>query len=81
VFYLALSLTNIGALLEGESWGFVLEMARLVSLSAACVTLIATGLTSWSIWVALGWFALSASWLWRITRGVSLLPPSPPALT
>jgi hypothetical protein len=67
VFYLALALTNIGGLLEGERWGFVLEQARLLSLVAATGTLLVVGSMP-RLWVAMAlvWFAGSAVWLWAI---------------
>jgi sterol desaturase/sphingolipid hydroxylase (fatty acid hydroxylase superfamily) len=70
VFYLALALTNIGGLLEGERWGFVLEQARLLSLVAATGTLLVVGSMP-RVWVAIAlvWFAGSAVWLWAIARG------------
>jgi alkylglycerol monooxygenase len=71
-FYLALSLTNIGGLLEGEGWAYVLELARLLSLSAAAATMLAQGSLGWVAGtLVLGWFALSALWL------RSLLAPPP----
>jgi hypothetical protein len=70
VFYLALALTNIGGLLEGERWGVVLEYARLLSLAAAAGTLLVVG-TMPRLWVGAGliWFVGSAGWLWAITDG------------
>ena len=67
VFYLALALTCIGGLLEGERWAFVLEQARLLSLAAAAGTLFITGPLP-RVWVGLAmvWFVGSAGWLWAI---------------
>jgi sterol desaturase/sphingolipid hydroxylase (fatty acid hydroxylase superfamily) len=63
-FYIVLSLTNLGGLLEGEGWGYVLEQARLLSLSAACVTLLARGtLPALPVALLVGWFLFSALWL------------------
>ena len=75
VFYLALALTNIGGLLEGERWGVVLEQARLLSLAAASATLLVLGSLP-RLWVgwALLYFVGSALWLWSIAG--SLLPHS-----
>ncbi len=74
VFYLALALTNIGGLIEGERWGYVLEQARLLSLAVACVTLlIVGGLPTFWVGAALAWFVYSTVWLWTITDNDSLL--------
>lgn len=63
-FYIVLSLTNLGGLLEGEGWGYVLEQVRLLSLSAACVTLLVQGtLPPIPVALVLGWFLVSAVWL------------------
>ncbi|MEO8453265.1 MAG: sterol desaturase family protein, partial [Gemmatimonadota bacterium] len=43
VFYLTLTLGNIGAILEGRSWAAVSEVARLTVLAVACGVLIALG--------------------------------------
>jgi sterol desaturase/sphingolipid hydroxylase (fatty acid hydroxylase superfamily) len=63
-FYVALALTNIGGLLEGERWAYVLEMARLVSLASASATLVVTRTVplAWSV-AALVLFVGSAVWL------------------
>ena len=64
VFYLALSLTNIGGLLEGERWSLLLEFARLLSLAAAGITLLlTTGVSRLPVIMALAWLAVSALWL------------------
>jgi alkylglycerol monooxygenase len=63
-FYIVLSLTNFGGLLEGEGWGYVLELARLLSLAAACLTLLVQGaLPPIPVALVLGWFLVSAVWL------------------
>lgn len=69
VFYLALALTNIGGLLEGENWAPVLEQARLLSLAVASATLLISGAIprGYSA-AALGWFLLSAVWLWTVSN-------------
>jgi sterol desaturase/sphingolipid hydroxylase (fatty acid hydroxylase superfamily) len=64
VFYLALSLTNIGGLLEGERWSLLLEFARILSLAAAGITLLlTTGVSRLPVVMALAWLAVSALWL------------------
>ena len=64
VFYLALSLTNIGGLLEGERWSLLLELARILSLSAAGITLLlTTGVSRAPVILALAWLVVSALWL------------------
>ena len=69
VFYIALALVNIGGLLEGEAWAYVMEQARLISLGAAAGTLLVLGNVSrLGAALALGWFALSAVWLWTASR-------------
>ncbi len=63
-FYIALTLTNIGGLLEGEEWGALLELGRLVSLGAASATLAVTGGVprGWAV-AGLGYCVLSGIWL------------------
>jgi alkylglycerol monooxygenase len=69
VFYLALSLTNVGGLLEGEPWSLVLEFTRILSLSTACATLLlASGVDRLPVVAALGWFLISALWLRSVRR-------------
>ncbi len=68
-FYVVLALTNIGGLLEGERWGYLLELARLISLAAAATTVLVTGRVPapWS-GAALVLFVVSALWL-RVVAG------------
>jgi alkylglycerol monooxygenase len=69
VFYLALSLTNVGGLLEGEPWSLVLELARILSLATACITLLLTsGVPRLPVAAALAWLAVSAVWLRAVNR-------------
>ena len=69
VFYLALSLTNVGGLLEGESWSIPLEAARVLSLSVASLTLLLTSdVPRLPVVLALSWFVLSALWLRAVFR-------------
>jgi sterol desaturase/sphingolipid hydroxylase (fatty acid hydroxylase superfamily) len=76
-FYIALSLANVGALLEGEAWGAILEYARLLSLGVASATLLVTGgVAPILAGGALLWFGGSALWL-RAVRP----PVSPPDAT
>jgi sterol desaturase/sphingolipid hydroxylase (fatty acid hydroxylase superfamily) len=76
VFYLALSLTNVGGLLEGERWSILLELARLLSLSAAGATLLLTSNVSRvPIVLALMWFLISALWLRRVAAQTNPTPP------
>lgn len=64
VFYLALSLTTIGGLLEGERWTLLLEFARILSLAAAGITvLVTTGVSRVPVILALAWLLISALWL------------------
>jgi alkylglycerol monooxygenase len=79
VFYIALSLTNIGGLLEGERWAFLLEQARLGSLIVACGTLLVRGtLPRAGVVAALAWFVISAAWVWLAARdSTSSLSRSP----
>ena len=72
MFYIALSLTIVGGLLEGESWSPVLEFGRIFSLATAGVTLLLTGdAPRPAVVLALVWLAVSALWLrsaWRSHR-------------
>ena len=73
-FHLALGLTAIGGLLEGESWGRVVEWARLASLLAVAVTLAAVSPAARGIAVgAAAWLVVSAAWLASATRRAPLV--------
>lgn len=66
-FYLTLSLTNLGGLIEGEEWAYFLEQARLLSLAATCGTLLVMDtLPALPVALLLGWFALSSGWLYLL---------------
>jgi len=63
-FYIALALTNIGGLLEGEEWAYVLELGRLISLASASGWLVVTGAVSrGGAGAGLVFFVGSALWL------------------
>ena len=66
-FYIALSLGNIGGVLEGRSWAGVSEAVRLVVLGGTALALLATGAgPAWLLWAA-ALFALgSLGWLIRV---------------
>ena len=65
----SLSFTNMGGLLEGEDWAYLLEQARLISLTAACGTLLATGaLPALPVALLFAWFALSSGWLYLLLK-------------
>ena len=46
-FYLALSLTNVGGVLEARRWAFASEQARLGALTVAFVVLALRGAPPW----------------------------------
>jgi sterol desaturase/sphingolipid hydroxylase (fatty acid hydroxylase superfamily) len=61
-FYVTVSLTAIGGVLERRRWAFPVEQARLVALAAACGWLGLTGrLPTWAAVVSVA--AAAASWL------------------
>ncbi len=71
-FYVVLTVTNIGGLLEGEAWARVLEQIRLFSLASACATLLVTGaLPRGPVALAFGGLLLCSLWL-------RALPTAPP---
>ena len=73
VFYLALSLTTIGGFLEGERWTLVLELARIISLAAAGLTLLLTnGISRVPVILALVWLLASALWLRSVAGRTAL---------
>ncbi|MBL0172704.1 MAG: sterol desaturase family protein [Gemmatimonadaceae bacterium] len=67
-FYVALTLTNVGGVLEGRRWALATEQARLLSLSAAAVAMRLLGMLD--AWMAASAFAIGAVsllvlWRWR----------------
>jgi len=63
-FYLALSLGNIGGVLEARSWAGVSEAVRLVVLGGAVVALWSTGGgPAWLLATTLSFAAISLAWL------------------
>jgi hypothetical protein len=68
-FYVILSITNIGGLLEGRAWAFTMELARQVTLAISAVTLGALHLVPATAAVAGGLFCVvSAAWVERQRR-------------
>jgi hypothetical protein len=64
VFYVIVTLGNVGAVFEGRAWAASSELARLGTLALACVVLAATGRGGSVILLAAAAFAmLSAVWI------------------
>lgn len=66
-FYVVLSITNIGGLLEGRGWAYAMELARQVTLAMTMVALAGLDLVP-ALWaaVAFGFFGASAGWVMRL---------------
>jgi sterol desaturase/sphingolipid hydroxylase (fatty acid hydroxylase superfamily) len=79
IFYLVLSLANIGGVLEGRSWAGVSEAVRLVVLAAALLLLLAGG--SGPVWLlgGLAFFAVG-SLFWLLRLRPLLRDPDPRAI-
>jgi sterol desaturase/sphingolipid hydroxylase (fatty acid hydroxylase superfamily) len=78
VFYLVLSLSNIGGLLEGQGWASVSELARLFALAAIAATLLASGRGEPVMLAGLVAFALaSTAWVIRLRPRLGRGGPSP----
>ena len=72
-FYVALSLTNVGGILEGRRWAFASEQARLGALgAAAAVMFIQRAVPLWSAAVALVICVVSAFALWSQRHAFTL---------
>lgn len=72
-FYVALSLTNVGGILEGRRWAFASEQARLGALGiAAAAMLVEQTVPWWSAALALIICALSAFVLWSQRHAFTL---------
>jgi sterol desaturase/sphingolipid hydroxylase (fatty acid hydroxylase superfamily) len=68
-FYVFLSITNIGGLLEGRGWAYPMELARQLTLAVSAATLGALGLVPATAAVAGGLFCvISAVWVERQRR-------------
>ena len=71
-FYVVLTVTNIGGLLEGEEWARVMEQVRLFSLASACATLLVSGaLPRGAVALVLVGLLLCALWLRRLPTAPS----------
>mgnify|MGYP001810218775 CR=1 FL=1 len=82
VFYVGLTLANLGALLESQRWAVTSELARLAALGAAGGAMLA-GFGAAPTWagVALVVGGLgSAGWLWRVRRHLDAPVQMAPAL-
>ncbi len=79
-FYVVLSLSNFGSLLENRAWVWMLELARQVTVTAAAVILLYTGETPRPLTIAVLVFsALSTLWVVALRRAAaSATPTSPP---
>lgn len=66
-FYVVLSITNIGGLLEARAWAYAMELARQVTLAVTVVAVAALDLVP-GVWagVAFAFFGLSALWAMRL---------------
>ena len=66
-FWVALSLANIGGMLEARSWAGLSELMRLVALGGAAVMLLASGGgPAWLLAAAAGFAAISMIWVLRL---------------
>ncbi len=75
VFYLALTLSNVGAVLEGRAWAAVSEVVRLAVLGLAALTVAAMGRGDAPLLAGAALFALaSLAWVVSLRRA---FPPSP----
>lgn len=69
MFYLMLTLSNVGALLEGRAWAAVSELVRLAVLAAACLALLLLGRGSAPVLgAALAFGVGSAAWIAGLRR-------------
>jgi hypothetical protein len=67
VFYLTVTLSNLGSLLEGRPWVYSVELARLLTLVAVAGALLALGRFTPSVLLAIGTFGLaSLAWFVRL---------------
>jgi sterol desaturase/sphingolipid hydroxylase (fatty acid hydroxylase superfamily) len=79
LFYITLSLGNIGGLLEARSWAGISEVVRLVVLGGAALALLASGQgPSWLLLSAAIISAASLSWVIRLRP--QLTDPDPRAI-
>ncbi|HZO18249.1 MAG TPA: sterol desaturase family protein [Gemmatimonadaceae bacterium] len=66
-FYVVLSITNIGGLLEGRGWAFSMELARQLTLAATAAALGALGMVPvFGALAAAGFCGGSALWVLRL---------------
>ena len=79
LFYVTLSLANIGGLLEGRSWAGVSEVVRLAVLGGAAILLLAAGAGPSLLLGGAAAFAL-ASLAWTIRLRPLLTDPDPRAI-
>jgi alkylglycerol monooxygenase len=79
LFYVTLSLGNIGGILEGRSWAGVSEAVRLVALGGATAVLLAGGHGPRGLLAAATGFAL-LSLVWIVRLRPALTDPDPRAV-
>lgn len=82
VFYVGLTLANLGALLESQRWAATSELARLAALGAAGAALLA-GVGEAPTWAGpalVGAAVGSAAWVWRLRRHLDAPVQMAPAL-
>ena len=73
IFYVALSLTNVGGVLEGRRWAFTTEQARLGALGVAAVLFVLRNeAPPWIGGASLGGVLVSAAVLWRHRHAFTL---------
>ena len=79
LFYVTISLGNIGGLLEARSWAGISEAVRLVALGGAALALLATGQgPGWLLVSASLFAAISLGWVLRLRP--QLTDPDPRAI-
>jgi hypothetical protein len=76
-FYLVVTLSNLGSLLEGRRWVYSVEFARLATLLATCGVLLGLGRFPAVLVAAVAGFGLiSLAWFSRLRPVMMELPRS-----
>ncbi|HET9514412.1 MAG TPA: sterol desaturase family protein [Gemmatimonadales bacterium] len=81
-FYITLTLSNLGSLLEGARWVGAMEVARLATLVVTAGVLLAFPRFDSALVAAAGLFGIaSITWYWRLSRARPLLAAGPGQMT